>query len=139
MLVDASSVDTLADENPLCAQAIEEVTKYECIFFKNQLGIVFKIQPESRSIVVIGSTHFRNNNSTDSVGGGNNLLSNKDLEKGSIETNTESDSLIHGQHGTTADLGKADCDDPISKGDFTPPLSMCLLSQYFISQLRLIK
>ena len=34
-------------------------SKFQCLFFKSQLGIVFKIQPESRSIVVIGSTHHR--------------------------------------------------------------------------------
>ena len=33
--------------------------RYQCIFFKSQLGINFKVQPDSRSILVIGSKHTK--------------------------------------------------------------------------------
>ena len=34
-------------------------SRFHCVFFKSQLGIVFKVQPDLRSIVVIGSTHTK--------------------------------------------------------------------------------
>ena len=37
----------------------KEANRFQCVFFKSQLGIIFKVQPDSRSIVVIGSTHTR--------------------------------------------------------------------------------
>ena len=33
--------------------------RYQCIFFKSQLGINFKVQPDSRSILVIGTIHTK--------------------------------------------------------------------------------
>lgn len=43
----------------------------DCLFFKNQLGIIFKFQAESKSILVIGSTHI----SSPSIGESQNLPS----------------------------------------------------------------
>eukprot|EP01035_Chromulina_nebulosa_P023030 gene23030-29843_t len=45
----------------------KEANRFQCVFFKSQLGIIFKVQPDSRSIVVIGSTHTRQTTSSSST------------------------------------------------------------------------
>lgn len=53
-------------EEPPTDLISKEANRFQCVFFKSQLGIIFKVQPDSRSIVVIGSTHAKQTNTSSS-------------------------------------------------------------------------